>query len=299
LKLGVSIVNYFSSEDIRELIDSIVQTGVGHEVTIAITCNSCNEDEFTKICKLVVDLDDTIRVLPPIKSEINGGYANGNNQAAELLLKDGCEALWVLNPDARVLSLNRKKLNTFCEQDKVGIMATAKRGSSGELIPDVGQLSLWTGQSKPAGALKHTSSSTVYYPAGHSILVSRAAWIQLHGFSERYFLFCEEPDLILRAEALKIHVGYEPAVLVRHQGGSTTGATEELGDKSALAFLTASESKIRFVRTHRPLRLPIALLARLFYAVIALKKAGPSAARSVFVGTMQGLLSYDRDARDG
>lgn len=294
MKLGVSIVNYFSSDEIRGLLDSIVRTGVGSVATIAIVCNSCNDEEFAKIEGLIAEFGETTCILPPIRSRINGGYARGNNQGADLLLEDGCDVLWVLNPDTRVLELDREELNAFCGQNKNRIAATARRGPGGELFPDVCQLSFWTGRSKAATSLKKSSFARVSYPAGHSILVGKEAWTRLRGFSEQYFLFCEEPDLILRAEALKIPVGFAPIATVAHLGGSTTGATAEIEEKSNLAFRTASESKILFINAHRPRRLPIVVLARLVYAAVAFAKSGPPAGQSVLVGTMHGLQKSRR-----
>ena len=67
--------------------------------------------------------------------------------------------------------------------------------------------------------------------------------LALGGFDEGLFLYCEDTDLCLRLWQAGHTVNFEPAALVRHVGGASSGA----GETQAIA----ARSRIYYARKHR------------------------------------------------
>jgi N-acetylglucosaminyl-diphospho-decaprenol L-rhamnosyltransferase len=289
MKLGISVVNYFSSDHIQTLLASILKSSGCLDITVSVVCNSCDAKEFAKLSHVLDLFEGKLLILSPTRSSVNGGYAKGNNQAVRRLIQQSCDVIWVLNPDALVLKMEGRALQSFCELGDTGIAATATCGIDGQLLPDAARISLWTARTRPSRMVESRSFNSVDYPAGHSMLFTAHAWSKLNGFNECFFLFCEEADLVLRARALEIRVGFEPGIIVTHEGGLSTGTSPIMSQKSVLAYEAASESKILFIGIHRPNRLSVVVITRLAYALFALFKSGVLPALAVFSGTMAGL----------
>ena len=268
MKLGIAIVDYRSAADTEGLIRSIVDRRTDEAVEIAIVDNGADDlapaIEFAR----ANGVECTV-----ISGQGNVGYAAGNNLAAARLIANGATVIWVLNPDTRVVEGHLKAL---ADVDGVASTCVQEKGR-----PGTGAISLWTGRS---GARKGLT-----YVSGHSLVASRTAWERLGGFSERFFLFFEEADLAVRCRALGIAASSVPEIVVTHAGGSATGATTDLRDKSPTAYFHASRSCVIFFRRHRPWRLPVVVAARLGYAARVLRVAGTGGASAVLRGVIAGL----------
>jgi GT2 family glycosyltransferase len=56
--------------------------------------------------------------------------------------------------------------------------------------------------------------------SGSLMLVRRSALVEVGGFDEGYFLYCEEPDVCLRLRRAGWFVEYRPEVTIVHHGGN-------------------------------------------------------------------------------
>ncbi|MEH0933654.1 glycosyltransferase family 2 protein [Micromonospora psammae] len=285
--LGIAIVNYRSADDCAGLVRSLVahHTGTRPRVAVAIVDNSDQRRELEPVAEFVRRHGLLVRV---IHGHGNVGYAAGNNRAARWLLEAGADVVWVLNPDTRITGGALASALQLRRAGDCAIGATTSVDAAGGTRPDLGTLDLWTGRSgqPPAGP-----SRTLTYVAGHSVLLTRAAFEKLDGFTEDFFLFYEEADVAVRAARLGIPVTVVADLQVDHAGGGATGASRDLRAKSLTTYFHASRSCIIFFRKHHRRRLPLAALARLLYAGRALVVAGPKAAAAVVRGTVAGLLA--------
>jgi N-acetylglucosaminyl-diphospho-decaprenol L-rhamnosyltransferase len=276
MKLGIAVVDYRSAADTEGLIRSIVDRRADETVAIAIVDNG---DEPADLEPAVAFARANGVECHVVGGHGNVGYAAGNNLAAAHLIRNGATVIWVLNPDTRVVDGHLKALAGV-----VGVAATSvRRSKAGPTRPGTGAISLWTGRSGPGGGLT--------YVAGHSLVVDATTWQRLGGLSERFFLFFEEADLAVRCRALGIAASSVPEIVVTHAGGSATGATTDLRDKSATAYFHASRSCVIFFRRHRPWRLPVVVAARLGYAAKVLRVAGIGGATAVMRGVFAGLTA--------
>jgi N-acetylglucosaminyl-diphospho-decaprenol L-rhamnosyltransferase len=71
----------------------------------------------------------------------------------------------------------------------------------------------------------HDRPADVDWVAGTYLAVRRAAWDQLGGFDERYFMYLEDVDLCWRMWRAGWRVGYDPAARVTHAIGRSTDQT--------------------------------------------------------------------------
>lgn len=94
--IGVAIVNYRSANDTIELIESLPVAIGGHDVRAYVVDNSEDGCEFQALKRVLGGRVELVR------SAVNGGYAGGNNQLIDRIVRDGCEYVLVLNPDVRV-----------------------------------------------------------------------------------------------------------------------------------------------------------------------------------------------------
>jgi N-acetylglucosaminyl-diphospho-decaprenol L-rhamnosyltransferase len=281
--LGVAIVNYHSSADVHELIGTLAGCAVDDALTVlvAVVDNSEQPDD------LAPALDRAAAAGFPttlISGKGNVGYAAGNNLAASWLLAEGADVIWVLNPDTRVEPCDLRRVVALAGSGRA-VAATMRPGAG---LADTGSLDLWTGRSAAVPGAT-ADRRRVAYAAGHSLVVTGAAWRELDGLNERYFLFYEEADLALRCRRRGIPITHLPGVSVVHGRGASTGASDDLRRKSTVTYYHASRSCMIFFRAHRPWRLPVALAARTAYAARVLVAAGPRPAAAVLRGALSGL----------
>jgi GT2 family glycosyltransferase len=221
-----------------------------------------------------------------LHSHGNIGYAAGNNLGAAWLLETGADVIWILNPDTRLVGGSLAAMAEICAAGERVVAATFDAETSG---PGVGALNLWTGQSGRASALDCPGGTRVSYVSGHSLALTRQAWIELNGLSEDYFLFYEEADLAFRSSRKGIPMMVIPGMMVKHIGGTTTGVTKDLRAKSRVAYYHASRSCLIFFRKHYRNRVPLIATMRLAYAAKVFFAGGARAAGAILRGTVAGL----------
>jgi GT2 family glycosyltransferase len=199
-----------------------------------------------------------------IVNEQNVGFGAAINQAAGLT---EARLLWLLNPDCDVVPGAFAALRETLERDPAcAIAAPRLLNADGSVQASArGEPTAWTGlfgrhsllarffpasgiarRNLPAQDLVDAGvdSATVDWVMGAAMLVRRAAFDQVGGFDERYFLYWEDADLCRRLRARGLSARYVPRAIVRHPGGASA--------KSASAFATKAfhESAYRYYATH-------------------------------------------------
>lgn len=292
--LGVAIVNYYSASSVDSLLRSLSAFAGTVKTVVAIIDNSLDEtgQETERLESLSQSYSSASIAISVIRSPINRGYGSGNNAAVTTLLDSDVDLIWVLNPDTQVRGQAVDMIaDVQASSSDIWSTSTLERNA---VTNGFGIMNLLTG--------KGNSSSTsncgkghfwLKYPAGHSILFRRDAWLRLRGFDESYFLFMEEADLALRAEALGMKIGSTSSVIVDHESGLTTGTSSDFSLKSNVAFREATKSRIIFFRRHFPARLPLIILLRFVYACAVFVRGN----RKGSVAILQGLAAGIKEGR--
>jgi len=209
-RIGVVTVSYFSSVDIENLKKSLEKQGY-ENLFWYIVDHSQDEREFLKLKKIVRDYRFKISV----EKRENKGYGAGVNYGIERALKDGCEYIWILNPDIEL------EANTLLE-----LLKTL-------LYTGVPVVTCKIKDSVEREKLQYDGLKVNYIPfpdypqrihrvsflSGANIFLSSSV-AKLVRFSEDYFLYFEDNDFLEKLWRLGIQPLYTPYTHVYHKNKS-------------------------------------------------------------------------------
>lgn len=223
--LSILIVNFNSGDHLKNCLESIFSSvEVDYEVVIVDNNSS----------------DDSLSDLPPIpklklvKEKMNHGFSKGCNLA---FAKSSGSLIHFLNPDTRVSKAINEVYRRLPDVSDPQIFVTqiedlaGQRVTSSFAFPTLSNI-LWAVVSP---------SRLVRWYLGASVIMSREVYLSLGGFSEDYFMYCDDVDLFYRAYQAGIP-SHVLSVSVRHfSGGSSSGVWNpeeryELVERSALIF---------------------------------------------------------------
>uniref|UniRef100_B0T5B4 Glycosyl transferase family 2 n=1 Tax=Caulobacter sp. (strain K31) TaxID=366602 RepID=B0T5B4_CAUSK len=171
--------------------------------------------------------DPALRLLEP---GANLGFAAGNNLAAKAA---GGRWLVLLNPDAypapdwlaNLVAATRRRPRVRCftslqmVADQPGLMDGAGDVMTSAGIPFRGGYH----RRLPAAM----SEGEVFSACGAATLIERQLFLDLGGFDERFFCYCEDVDLGYRLRLAGEPVLLVPDARVEHVGSATTGARSD------------------------------------------------------------------------
>ena len=149
-------------------------------------------------------------------SKKNLGFAKGMNVGIRRAIKNGAEAVLLLNQDTVV---EKNFLASLLENsaDIVGPVIKFKR--HGRWIYDFGgKINWWLGRTKHLEVLgiKYQVSS-IDYVSGCAMMIKRPVLEKIGLLDERYFLYFEDADFCLRAKKAGFKVAVEPKSLIFHK----------------------------------------------------------------------------------
>ena len=216
--LSVILVNYFSEKHIAELVDQL--SGPGIEFVIADNSQTLDHSKNVRKNIIVIDMKQ------------NTGFAAAVNAASKLA---SGEYLLILNPDVRLNYETVKNLLKFArENPNYGFVAPKLRemkqsGSflNGGKFPYITSMFLhFSGISRFSsrfsifsGFLARDSKAEelvleVDWVSGAAFIISKSLFLELEGFSERWFMYSEDIEICFRARKLG-----KKAVIVRNLRG--------------------------------------------------------------------------------
>ena len=202
-----------------------------------------------------------------IRTGENRGFAGGNNVGLRYAMKRrDMEFVWLLNNDtvvhkdalkSMVREMRRNPSAGICGSKIISYHDPDKVQSLGGC-----RFNKWLGISGHIGA-KTAASSAVDKPAvlrqmayvtGASMLVTQQFLNDVGLMDERYFLYYEEIDWVIRANS-RYSLEFAPDSVVYHKEGASTGTT-----RSYFADFYSIQSRILFTRQHFPYALPTVYL---------------------------------------
>jgi len=212
-----------------------------------------------------------------IKSNKNLGFSGGNNIGIRYALKKkDFEFIWLLNNDTVVTPDSLKKLvkKAFYYRNqgkKVGMignklyfydMPDIIQGVGGKFNKlfctwnNYGVLEKDTGQYDSENVLKK-----IFYISAASMLIDRKFIEEVGLLNESFFLYGEEPDLVIRGRKKGWEIGYCWESIVYHKEGGSIGSSSIRERKSALSDYHSTRSRIKFTKIHFPYFLPFVYLS--------------------------------------
>jgi N-acetylglucosaminyl-diphospho-decaprenol L-rhamnosyltransferase len=228
--VDVVVVAYRSADTLRGCVAPLTSMP---GVRVTVVDNASPDDSAATVADLPVRL---------ISAPRNGGFSYGCNLGAA-----GAAApyLLFLNPDARLDAAALDALVAVLRDDPATALVAPR------ILDDDGSLSFslrrfprlrstyaqalfvhrllprasWTDEliRDPA---PYERPGPQEWVSGACMLVRRSAFEAIGGWDERFFLYCEDTDLCLRLRQAGHAVRYEPAAVVHHVGGASSGAGE-------------------------------------------------------------------------
>lgn len=294
LRLAIIIVTYRSSRQLQICLSSIAACRSNRIASrVIVVDNSAYEATHAETTQAVVESPwpFPIDYLP---QDDNLGYAKGNNMGFAFAQSQGCDFLWVLNPDVRLcpgaLDALAYALRGAEGVGDTGIWGTMDGRRGHPYTPALGRLNILTTQTSTLSRLPAKKSRNhLIFPSGHSLVLRADIFAQLGGFCEEYFLFYEEADLVLRAANQKIPLSILGSVAVIHDQGASTGSQAPLRLRSDETLFHACRSCTLFYRKHFVYLLPIVCVSRLTRAITMTLQGKPGSGLAVIRGLLAGL----------
>lgn len=240
--VGISIVNYKTPHLVVECLRSLAEeTEFTGGLQVVVVDNASGDGSLDKISTFVAE-QGWQSWIAVVDGQKNGGYSYGNNIAFRRLLDSGCDFIWLLNPDTRLLPGATRALIDCLEGDpQIGIAGSRLEDSDG--TPQVSAFNFPT----PWGELINTAKigvlerlfprSTIPRPisatresvdwvAGASMMMKAEVIRHVGLMDERYFLYFEEVDFCRAVIASGYKIVYEPTSRVIHHVGASTGISD-------------------------------------------------------------------------
>jgi GT2 family glycosyltransferase len=253
--VSIIIVSYNTRDMTCACIQSAIDQGRNIDQEIVVLDNRSSDGSADAIAKQFPQ----VRL---IRSEINFGFARGNNEAAKHARG---EYVLLLNPDTVVLDRAVERLVAFAKRKP-----EAKMWGGRTLFGDLSlnpysawsYMSLWSLLSNALGFATVFAGSETFNPeampswdrgserevdmiTGCLLLMKRSFWEELGGFDEKFFMYAEETDLCFRAIQKGAKPTITPTVEIIHYGGASETVR---ADK----LLRLYSGRALFIRKHWP-----------------------------------------------
>ncbi len=226
INLSIIVVNYRSRAYLEKCLASIfAKIGFGVSLEVIVVNNDA-ESEMRGLAALFPG----IKI---IQNSENNGFGGANNLGAKEALG---EILLFLNPDTEIIYHNVEDVMAEFENDSaLGILGSG-------LMTSDGKIQKWTSGSKVSlwsvlrNNLKNSNNDKlwqnqkrleVFWVAGTAMFISKALFLELHGFDVNFFMYFEDVDICNRTHLFGKKVVYFPKFLVLHHGGKSFLARKE------------------------------------------------------------------------
>jgi N-acetylglucosaminyl-diphospho-decaprenol L-rhamnosyltransferase len=239
-ELAVAVVNHNAGWFLGRCLGSIVGATGDVDAEVVIVDNGSTDGSVERV---VEDHPD----VTVIRNADNRGFARAAHQA---MAATSASFVLLLNPDAEIIGgTPATLLKVARERPRAGAIGTLVRNPDGSIQPSarrdpklgeafghafLGPLwrtNPWTRSYTMAG-WERSSERPVEWVSGSAMLLRRAAFEEVGGFDEGYFMFVEDVDLCTRLRRAGWEVLFSPELEVVHQIGVSTR-----GQRGRMAFV--------------------------------------------------------------
>ncbi|MEP1145163.1 MAG: glycosyltransferase family 2 protein [Henriciella sp.] len=217
---SVVIVNYNAGQLLQDAINSLKkQTFKDFEVLVVD-----NDSQINPIGDLDIDGLPEIRVL---REKTNHGFAKGNNLAAQ---HANGKWLALLNPDATADENWLTEIHAATiKHDACRVFACGQINmDEPELLDGAGDAYFafgipWRGGFEHPISELPNQDSHCFSPCGASAIYERELFLEIGGYDERFFCYCEDIDLGIRFQLSGEKCVFLPDAIIHHKGSASSG----------------------------------------------------------------------------
>ena len=209
--LAIQFVNYKTKKYLQASISDVLKdaeaSGLDYHVYVL---DNASGDDLSDLQSEHV----TVKM-----SDTNSGFGAGHNQLS--LLHD-CEYTLLLNPDVRLIEEDTlaRMIDSLNEEPAAVALGVRLVGKNKKQQGwDHGELDLSSGADSPKSFWEpRNQKGEVAWVSGAATLIKTAAFKNVSGFDEVFFLYKEEEDLLLRLRQKGLKTFYDPTITILHYG---------------------------------------------------------------------------------
>ena len=257
LNLYISVLNFNDSSSTIDCVASLLRS-LTEAWTIIVIDNGSAEHDLGLLRTGLEEFKNSqiwkssqIEVVL-LTSQINLGYAGGNNLGISYALERDAEAVLILNNDIIVSPGSIDILVQHSRENKIDICGSIQYVDSS--FKDVNNLGV--GTVRPSGVSRAvTDQSGVRdsnFVIGSVMLVTREVFLTVGLIPDEYFLYYEEADFCFRAIRLGFKIGTCSSSKIVHFQGRTTGHVKDLENKPFWIDLLQFRNRVIFSRRYLP-----------------------------------------------
>lgn len=225
--IGVLVINYNTAAQSLRCIESLRQSSLLPD-WILVLDNASSEEDFQRLVQGCQAPE--VGELHVYRSDENLGFAQGSNALIDLLLHEpSCQQIMLLNNDAvaqkGMLAALSAALQTAGEG--AGLAGGRMHKLSDPAQVDTLGIALYASL-MPAD--RKTLEDTYVGPTGGCCMFTRSLLERLiavsgYYFDPRFFCYCEDTDLVIRAVLLGYQPIYLDQLLALHEGQASSGGS--------------------------------------------------------------------------
>lgn len=259
-QVGLVTVLFNSADVLPDFFESLKNQKFT-DYWLFIIDNSLDNISFLKSQELIAGTG--MKNVTLIKNEQNVGVAKANNQGIELSLNIGCDYVLLLNNDIE-----------FKDGDLLGNMVTLAESRSEKIIvPKIyfhdsgliwcagGTIHKWRGSTQHRGegdadAGQYDRAEYTDYAPTCFMLVHASVFEKIGMMDERYFVYYDDADFVLRCNQKNVRTYYWPGGKVWHKVSSSTG-----GDMTPFSIYYGSRNRVYFTKKNFPAHVALVSLS--------------------------------------
>jgi N-acetylglucosaminyl-diphospho-decaprenol L-rhamnosyltransferase len=290
-RLGVAVLAYGGGGEFAAVIDSLLAEGV-RAASILVIHNQAEPGEAPP---------NPISGVEVIQTDRNLGYAGGMNVGVAKLMERGSGQILLLTHDARLRPGALDLLRTAAaSQPGFGVLAPALLLAGTEVPYSFGGVTSRSGATSHLKGLPADFRAGVFacdWVDGGTMLIRRELFERVGSFDERFWGYCEEADLCLRARRAGFSVGVVPAA----QADQAPGASKRIGAWAYLITRNGIEYAWRaaglrglIAITFRSIWIVALNLVRTALRATRVRPGSPDEPWALAIGTSRGTLDRFR-----
>lgn len=303
-KIAIVTLNYNTAEDTKNFLHSLEKVETKGFSLEVIVVDNASKEPFTLSQK---GKKEHITV---IRSEVNTGFAGGNNIGMRKALDNGADYVLAVNNDTIVHPAMITELLSVLDSDKkIGVTTPKIYFAKGyEFHKDrytkeeLGKVFWFAGGHTDWANVKsihrgvdevdqgqYDAVEKITFATGCCMLFKREVLEKVGLFDDRYFLYYEDADLNERIQRAGYDIYYVPsAVLVHINAASSGGAGNPLQDY----FITRNQ--MLFGMTYAPFRTKIALIRQSFRILLTGRPKQKQALKDYYLGNFGKGTYFDK-----
>lgn len=272
MKVAIIVLNYNTKDSLSECLSSISNLKKDrHEINVFVVDNASWDGSQEEIKNLKIK----IKNLEFIQNNKNLGYAGGNNVGIKKALKDGADAVLILNPDTKVDgNLILELTHTAKRNVNVGILAPKiyfypgfefhkeryQKEEGGKIIWYAGGKINWANVLASHRGVdevdygQYEGVEETDFATGAAMFVKSEVFEKIGFFNEDYFLYLEDLEFCVRAQKAGFKILYVPKAIVWHKWAQAAKGGSNLQDY----FIT--RNRLLFGLKYAPTRSKVALV---------------------------------------